>query len=182
MTVKESDIEALKEGSEEAFKLVISNFQDKVYGLCLKILKHPALAKEAAQDTFIKVFQRASSFKRESRFSTWLYTITYRTALNYIGKEKKHLSEDISYAYELKSSDDTAASIYKSDRRKILSKAISKLSKNEAAIVTLFYYDELSVKEVATITGLEVSNVKIVLFRSRKKMAEILEPFKSDLV
>ena len=75
-------IRSLKAGNTDALKNLIDKYQDYVYSIGYQIVKNVEIAEEITQDVFIKVFQKIDSFEERSKFSTWLFTITYR--LSYI--------------------------------------------------------------------------------------------------
>jgi RNA polymerase sigma-70 factor (ECF subfamily) len=81
----------LKLGEESAFKLLVQNYQDRVYYSVLNILQNADDAEEAAQETFIQVFESIKSFKEESSLGTWIYRIGVRKALEKIRKQKIHI-------------------------------------------------------------------------------------------
>ena len=81
-------IEKVLAGDSNAFSGLIDRYKDMVYTLAIRIVKNNEDAEEVAQDSFIKAFEKLDSFKGSSKFSTWLYTIVYRTALTKVRKKK----------------------------------------------------------------------------------------------
>jgi RNA polymerase sigma factor (sigma-70 family) len=91
MSTKISDgqlIDAVIRGDQAAYRSLIDRYQKYVFTIAYNILKNREEAEEAAQDVFIKVYKTLRGFERKSKFSTWLYTIAYRTALDYQKKEE----------------------------------------------------------------------------------------------
>ena len=87
----EEDLKLIKlvlKGSNPAFKRLIDKYQDFVFSITLKVLKSREEAEEAAQDVFLKVYRTLGSYEQKSKFSTWLYTIAYRTALDRTRKKQ----------------------------------------------------------------------------------------------
>lgn len=166
-------------GDTAAFTFLVDEYKSMVYSICLKIIAHEEIAEEAAQDTFLKAFQSLSKFKRKSKFSTWLYQIAYFTAINAIRKQQPELSnlDDIAYKTGNSMSDDF---MINQERKELLHKAILQLKADERGIITLYYLDELSIEEVASITRLTISNVKVKVHRCRKKLYHILEQLLQD--
>lgn len=72
----------IKNGNPSAYAFLVDKYKHMVYTISIKILKNTEDAEDAAQESFIKAFQQISSFAGKSKFSTWLYTITYRTAVS----------------------------------------------------------------------------------------------------
>jgi RNA polymerase sigma-70 factor (ECF subfamily) len=136
-------------------------------------------AEEVAQDTFIKAYESLSSFRGDSKFSSWLYSIAYRKALDALRKNKKNNIELIEEITE----DDTSSIenaltyIEEKERKEVIQRCIKELPEQEAVIITFFYFEELSIKEISKITELSEDNVKVKLFRSRKKLFTLLKQF-----
>jgi len=81
-------INQVLEGNQEAFRKLIETYQDYVYTICFRIVKNHEDAEELAQDTFIKAYQNLKRFRKESKFSTWVYRIAYNSALSKLRKKK----------------------------------------------------------------------------------------------
>jgi RNA polymerase sigma factor (sigma-70 family) len=79
----------LQQGDEAAFKKLVDEWQDMVYNTALGIVQHADDADDITQEVFIQVYQSVSSFKGESKFSTWLYRITLSKALDHEKKKKR---------------------------------------------------------------------------------------------
>jgi len=166
-------------GNTAAFSNLVDEYKSMVYSICLKIISQEELAEEAAQDTFVKAFQSLNKFKGKAKFSTWLYQIAYFTAINATRKHQPKLSELDEIAY--KTSDSGSSDILENQERKeLLHKAIQQLKADERGIITLYYLEEMSIEEVASITRLTISNVKVKAHRCRKKLYHILEQLLQD--
>lgn len=173
-------IQATLDGDQGAFGVLVSRYQDYMYTVCLNILKTKPDAEEATQDTFIKAYKKLATYKDESKFSSWLYKIAYRTCLDMLRKRKSTIDiEDVSYS--LADSKQIALELEKYEMQQQLKAAIRKLSPKEAGLITMFYLEEFSVKELAETTGIQLSNVKVILFRARKKLASIISAEYADL-
>ena len=77
-------------GDTNAFAILVDRYKDLVYTLTLRMMKNREEAEEVSQDTFIKAYKSINRFKGDSKFSTWLYRITYHNCLDAIKKNKKH--------------------------------------------------------------------------------------------
>lgn len=168
---------AIKKGDRKAFGLLVQKHQSYAYTLALRILKNPEDAKEVAQDSFIKIYHHLHNFQEKSAFKTWLYKIVYHEALGTLRKNKKQFvsiedfQEEQSDEPEYQSGLDL---LEDNDRRKIIQKALNKLKPAESTILTLFYLDEQSIKEIEEITEFSESNIKILLHRGRKNLIKEL--------
>lgn len=170
-------IEAVRKGNVQAFSVLVEKYQNMVYSLALKLLKRPEDAEELAQDTFIKAYQKIDSYEGKSKFSTWLYSITYNACISELRKRRIEFASlddrQISDQDEMKMHD-YYRETRKEDQEKYLNLALSKLPEDDQVLVTLYYYENQSMDEISTITGLTVSNIKVKIHRARKRMYGLL--------
>ena len=82
-------INLILNGNPNAFATLVDRYKNMVYTLALKMLTNKEEAEEIAQDTFVKAYHSLNKFKGESKFSTWIYKITYNTCLDRLKKNKK---------------------------------------------------------------------------------------------
>ena len=170
-------IEKLRNGDFRAYSYLVDKYKDMVYAIALKILKNPEEAEDIAQESFIKAYQQIDGFKKESKFSTWLYTITYRSALYHIRKNRidaRYMNYDDNEKFQTYSN--SPIEDYKvKEQQQFIKKAIDELPTMEGILITLFYIDENSIEEISKITGLSLINIKVKLFRARKKLRNTLD-------
>ncbi len=173
-------IEAIQNGDTKAYTQLVNRYKDLVYTLAIRMLKHREEAEEVAQDTFIKVFKSLQKFKGDSKFSTWIYKVTYNTCLDRIKKNKKHYNDvaiDEFTFNKLDSIDNALDNMINEEKSVLIKKCINKLPEDSSALLTLFYFEELSLEEISKIINIEANTVKVKLFRARKKLAVILEQY-----
>lgn len=167
-------IAALKKGDSRGLNTIIRLYQDKVYGIIHNILKNQDDALEAAQDTFIKVFHAINTYQEESSFGGWIYRIAYNTGLDYARKVKSIRNNKDNYTKITQPTefihDNPLTQLMTSDRKDFVEKALNELPTEELTLIKLYYYKELSLAEIALIFDLTESNVKIKLYRIRKKL------------
>lgn len=158
----------------------MDRYQNFVFTIAIRILKVSEEAEEVAQDSFIKAYDSLSTFRGESKFSTWLYRIVYHKSLDRIKKNNRHrtyeINEEIT-ADRLDSIENGLEFLMNEERSRLIKSCIAKLPEDDAAIITLYYYEEQSVKEISKVTDLSEDNVKIKLYRSRKKLFNLLEGY-----
>lgn len=177
-------INRVKQGETEAFAWLVDRYRDMVYTICLRMLTVEADAEEAAQDVFVKAFRSIQGFQEKSKFSTWLYRIAYNQSISVIRKKVRMIDlVDETADLEVDEGDinglDTLSA---TERSRYLQMAIEALPETDGVVVTLFYYDELTLEEIAEITGLTNSNIRTKLHRSRKKMYQVIsESLESEL-
>ncbi len=165
-------------GDVNAFAFLVDAYKSMVFSLVFKMTKNREEAEEITQDTFIKAYKNLSKFKGDSKFSTWLYRIAYHASLDAIKKNRnKNITSEINEITfnQIKSVDNILLGIERKERAKIMNDCLLKLPEKERSIIWMFYYDELSVKEMMEVTQLSEANIKVKLLRARKKLLAIVE-------
>ena len=166
-------IDKVLQGDTNAFAYLINKYKDMVYTIAIKIVKSHEDAEEVGQDSFLKAYEKLDSFKGNSKFSTWLYTIVYRNSITKIRKKKVATSDIDEYVmdnYSEGSEFPQLEAIKNGEQQKYVSEAIGRLPEKDALLITLFYMNESSIEEIEQITNLTQSNIKVKLFRARKKL------------
>lgn len=167
-----SCIQEVLNGNIRAFSKLVDAYKDYVFTLTLRMVTNREIAEEVAQDTFIKVFNSLETFKAESKFTTWLYRIAYNTSLDYLKKNKIYF-EDIDTATNIVSDFDNGLDLLiEEEQSQNIRVLVNSLPKIDAMILSLYYFDEKSLREIEEILDLKVNNIKQRLYRSRKALAE----------
>jgi len=165
------------EGDVASFSYLVDRYQDMVYGLALKMLRNEEDAEEMAQDSFVKAYRSLTSYRQQSKFSTWLYRITYNGCISLMRKRKLEVrsmdEQQLSDRDEARLNEQLME-MDKALVAKLLQEAMEKLPVLEQVLITLYYYEEQKVEEISHITGLTESNVKVKIHRARKKMYDLL--------
>jgi RNA polymerase sigma factor (sigma-70 family) len=176
-------------GDVNAYAFLVERYKHMVFTLSLRIVKNREEAEEVAQDVFVKSYSYLKKFKGDSKFSTWIYKIAYYASLDVLKKQKRTINSENIDAFtesDISCLQNGFNNLENEDRKKIINNALLKLSEDERIIVTLFYYEEIPVKEISKIVNLSADNVKTKLFRARKKLVSILkyviEPNTIDLI
>ena len=158
-----------------AITCLVDRYKGMVFTLSHRILKNQLDAEEAAQDSFIKALKALDTFRFDCKFSTWLYRISFNCAISKArGYKPVQVEIDNKFDSPVEATNAFDA-LSANDRTRYLNKAMELLESEESAILTLFYVDGESVNDIATITNLSESNVKIKLHRGRKKLYAHLE-------
>jgi len=156
-------------GDQAAFRELVDRHRDRAYGLALRILRSPPDAEEVAQDAFVRAWLGLPGFRGEAKFSTWLHRIVARRAFDRAaalkgrrGRETR-LEEARSVAVG-EASLEAAARAAKALR---LERLLDELSAVRRAVVTMYYYQEQAVQQVAEALGMPEGTVKTHLHRAR---------------
>lgn len=163
-------VRLLLSGDRKTISTFVDTYGQFIYNVCYKILLHNQLAEEATQDSIMKVLKSVENFDTKSSFKAWCYTIAYRTAIDSKRKLKYHV--DLSSSHELPYDKKADYNINEIETKEGINSLLGHLDEESRIIVSLFYLEEKSIKEVLDITGLTESNVKIKLFRARKELAK----------
>lgn len=163
-------------GDQRAFAVLVDRYKDRVYSLVLQIVRNRELAQELAQDVFVKSYHSLATFRKEASFATWIYRIAYNTAIS--ATRKKVVATASLDAYlernqPLQPEKERDGEVLE-EKFALLEKALEELQADDHLILTLYYLDERSVDDISKTTGLSLSNVKVKLFRIRRKLQEIV--------
>lgn len=167
----------IKSGDFSVCRYIVDKYKSFVFNIALRILKSREDAEEVAQDSFVNAFKAIDSFKFESKFSTWLYRITFNNAISRTRQKKffqEEINEEITEMKNLSVCADGLENLNRLDRKNILRNAMDNLSKEESLLISLYYYEENSMSEVAEIVGLDENLVKVKIHRARKKLHNLL--------
>jgi RNA polymerase sigma-70 factor (ECF subfamily) len=186
----------LKNGDLSALEALMKLHQNYVFTVALRMVKKKEPAEEITQDVFIKVYKKINSYKERSKFTTWLFTIVYRTCLNYLDKKQIVYSESSLKSCLNESKVDRSLSGLQQkksysprdeyfgqienisslefDLQEILWKAIDQLSYQQGVIITLYYIQQFSVSEISEIMQTPSNTIKTQLHRGRNNLKEVL--------
>lgn len=170
-------INQIIEGETNAFSILVNRYKDLVFTLALRMLKNREEAEEVSQDTFIKTYKSLHKFKGDSKFSTWIYKVAYNTCLDRLKMNKKHYNDvviDEFTEHQIKTIDNALDNIEQQEYNKTIQDCLNLLPSDDSFLLTLYYFEDYSLEEIAKVVGLKANNVKVKIFRSRKKLATIL--------
>lgn len=176
-------LEDFLNGDESAFRKIVEENETQVYNAVLSVVKNEEDAIDVTQDVFIKVFERAATFKGNSQVGTWIYRIAMNTALDFIKKKKRR--KPFEYFYSLLSDNQppggtfTHPGVRLEDREDAaaLFTALDRLPGKQQAAFVLFYIEEKSQKEIAEILQLSIGAVESLLFRAKQKLQKQLNDY-----
>jgi RNA polymerase sigma factor (sigma-70 family) len=177
-----SDIEVISlvlKGDQKAYAELVGRYQHFVFTTALKYTQNREDAEEIAQDIFVKVYRSLADFKGTSKFSTWLYTITYNTSVTFLRKKKLSTQsiDDEKTFVQLENQESSFSANLLEQKSRILrvNEAINQLSPDDAQIITLFYKGEQSLEEIGQVMRMDPNTVKVRLHRARHRLKDKLE-------
>lgn len=182
-------IHELRLGNEAAFRWLVNYYRNRVYNTVLNILQQEAEAEDAAQETFIQVFESIAKFKEESSLATWIYRIAVRKAIDKLRKRKlvKRLQVILPWWMpEEKKNDDNAfihpgVLIENKEKAGILFKAMARLPDKQQLAFTLIKVQGMSYAEVCDIMQQSTKAVESLVSRAKANLQMELENYYNHL-
>jgi RNA polymerase sigma factor (sigma-70 family) len=169
------------QGQQAVFSQLVERYQNYVFTLVLRFIESREDAEEVAQDVFIKAYRSLADFRGESKFSTWLFTITRTSCISFLRKKKLNTlsldNERTGLQVANTESGFRANLIEQKSRHAMLNEAIGMLSADDSQVLTLFYKGEQTLEEIAHIMGMETNTVKVKLHRARQRLKDKMEKY-----
>ena len=169
-----------QEGESNLFGLLYERYSDKVYRKCISFVRDEDIAKDMVQEVFTKVFTQLDKFKGKSRFSTWLYAITYNYCVEFYRKNNKYTTVDIDEGPDIADSgeEDKEFLMFQVEQ---LKKAMEMVGSEDKTILLMKYQQNVSIKELMNHLNISESAVKMRLARARKRVKSILDDMDHSL-
>ncbi len=170
-------IESVKKGNQADYAVLIDRYKNKAFTMLKRMLKNDFDAEEVLMDCFLKAYNSINTFKFESKFSTWFYRIVYNTALTKLSSTKRKIENEMSSIDDLHylESKYLADDFIKADNSLLIKNIVNELPPKNAAVVTMFYLEEMSTEEISEVLQISVVNVKVILHRSRNLLRKLIE-------
>ncbi|MEE6126979.1 sigma-70 family RNA polymerase sigma factor [Chryseobacterium arthrosphaerae] len=147
------------------FEEIYELYWQKIFRLCMGYVNDPELAQDLAQETFIIVWQQLPKFRNESSVGTWIFRIASNNCLRQIEKQKKFTKADLPVNLEEKKQESLEPQI------QLLYQLISELPETDRIIISL-ELEEVKQAEIAHITGLSESNIRVKIHRIKEKLTQ----------
>jgi len=176
-------VKAVIRGDNSAMRDLISKYQELVLNTCFKVLQSREDAEDIAQEVFIETYRSAAGLRYEDNISFWLYRISLNKSINHLKRSQNVLFRSLmqleaifrhddarKMSPEPHSDDHPGDILEAAERDEIVKKAVAILPANQQKAFILYYYEELSYKEISSVLGLSVSSVESLLFRARENL------------
>lgn len=155
-------------GDERAFEKIVRAYEQPLRQFLLQQTEgNDDLTDDLAQETFIRVWQQMSTFRRASQFRTWLFSIAYHLYMDDCRRRQSHTVVDIALLQVEEENEEQ-------DREQWVQQALDRIPEPARSCLRLFYMQEMTAAEVASVTGLSEKNVRQILFRYKPKLKKIL--------
>lgn len=177
-------VSAAQQGDGQAMNNLFNAFYNDVYYFALKTVKDDDLACDITQETFVEIINTIGDLHEPAAFVKWMKQITYHQCTRYFKKKKDVLAdedEEGNTIFDIMAEDRTEfipdAALDQQDFRKTILAMLDELSEEQRAATLLYYYDELSVKQIAQIQGVSEGTVKSRLNYARKSIQHSVETY-----
>lgn len=166
--------EIVRSQDSRLVEVLYERYADKVYRRCISFVKEASIAEDLTHDIFIKVYLNLGRFKQKSKFSTWLYSITYNFCVDYVRKKQKDNVVDM----EDKEGEITGRDIDTADdldhiALDRLTELLEQLKSEDKLILLMKYRDDMSIKDIQVAFNISESAVKMRIKRAKEKLKSL---------
>ena len=160
-------IQAIKAGNYRQFERLIVAYQKPLYIFIWRMVQDEDDAKDMCQDTFFKAYKKIKSFKEKSKFSSWLFQIGYRKALDFLAEKKRQRAAlDKMETKSQMTGNEREFEIKQADSA--IGKIIDGLQQNHRTALHLFYKEEMTYNEIASVMKIPINTVKSHIHRGKE--------------
>lgn len=163
-------VKNLKKGREDAYRQIVEEYGNRLLRTCYLILKDREEAEDVVQETFIKVFRNIDSFRENSNLYTWIYTIALNLSRDRLRKKQDMFTIEV----DLVGNNDVEYEVEKSIDKELLRKELFEINSLYREVLVLFYFEELSIKEISNLLNEKEGTIKSKLSRGRNILKESL--------
>ena len=169
-------INRLLAGDHEAFATFVDKYKEMVFVCCRTLGLNDDEIEDVASETFMAAYKGIRRYTGRSKLSTWLWGIAYRQGVNHLrrSRRKNKVFDERQIPPNQSGNTEASAELEIAEQAELIWKAVGRLPSMWATATVLFYREEKEVKEIAKIMRVRQNTVKTYLFRSRKRLQEIL--------
>ena len=175
-------IEGLLKHDPKAQQTMLDHFGHDVFAQVVRLIPVVENAEEVYQDVFIKVFSNIGKFNSErSALKTWISRIAYNEAISFLRKKSTPMIYFEDYDGEALSDEEVDETFGQANKEtvQLIRAALKHLPPEERALITMFYYEEMSLKDIAFVTESLPTTIASKLSRTRKKLCRIIKMLQS---
>ncbi|MBL7138172.1 MAG: sigma-70 family RNA polymerase sigma factor [Bacteroidales bacterium] len=169
-------IAQVQAGNDHANRFLIEKYKNLIWHMVVRMVDQTEDAEDLCQEIFLRVFRDIGKFRGESKLSTWIGAIAYNMSISYLRRKGKNIMVSVDdylpEASQKPAVESADEAIDKSSMKKIVHRVIDSLPVQYRTVITLFYLEELSYKEIEEITGMPDGTIKSYLNRGRQAIRE----------
>lgn len=163
---------AFLSGDSLGFESLVKAYRNNLILFIRQYVYDFSIAEDISQDVFVKLYVKNPHYSPKASFKTWLYTIAKREAMNYLKRQKNQA--DVDHAILSAVEDDYLESILAEEKQKALYSALGELNSDYRQVLLLYYFDELSVNEIAQLTKRKSRQISDMLYNAKKSLQSII--------
>ncbi len=176
-------IREILNGNLDAYEKIVNRYSTQITNLCYRYLFSVEEARDATQDVFIKAYHGLKNWEPKAQFNTWLYRIAINHCLNLVRRRNiikfQSLDNQVNNKVLLKTGPFTESApgedkLVVEQNEKRIKNYINRLPENQRHVIILYFYQQMSYKEIADVLKISLSSVESRLFRAKKKLAKII--------
>ena len=160
-------------GDNKAFEQLVIKYKNQIIFFISRYTKDISIAEDISQDVFVYILLNKEKYDFQYSFKTYIFMIAKCRAINYIKKEKKIIKIDYENLYI--EDNNLEEIVYKNEENQKIRKVINKLKPDYQAVIYLVFLEGLKYKEVAKIMNKNIGQIKVMLYRAKRKLKEYLE-------
>ena len=161
-------------GDQSAIATLFGRYQLRIFRFIARRTGQDAVAEELTNEVFLDVWRQAGRFEGRAQLSTWLLAIARNKAISHMRKRTEDGADEEMMNAVADDADTPEVSAQKGDKADAIRQCMSRLSANHREIIDLAYYHELSITEIAEVTGIAANTVKTRMFHARKNLSALL--------
>ncbi len=165
-----------------AFDRLVREYQGLCWRVVDRMVRHPDDTRELCQEVFLRIHQTLHQYRGESALKSWVAQVAYSVAKRHLERKRIPIAEalegddGLSLTDRVAAATDLEASMAEEEIGSLLHAAIEALPPLQRTVLTLYHLDEMPIGEIAKMTGIAEGTIKSHLFRSRRRLREIVEP------
>ncbi len=165
-------------GQREAFGTIVERYERAVYHLCLRTMRNPEEARDAAQESFFKAFRSLHTFKPGAKFSTWIFTIAYHACCDRLARSKRFSIGEIPDRADAGPGPESLS--IARDESRVLLEAIDALPLKYRSVISLYHLQGKQYEEIARVLDVPIGTVKTHIFRAKELLRRRLSKLRDE--
>ena len=182
---EEAIVRRCQEGDHDAFRVLVERYEQRATRLAYRFVKRHDVAKDIAQEAFIRAYRSIGEFRSKSQFYTWFYRILVNLALDHLRRDRMELSEfqddtllrsQVAAEAQVRRAN-PGEELWRKEQRKAIVRAIDSLQPDQRETIVLREFEGLSYEEIAQVTKVPIGTVMSRLFYARRKLQDKLRAY-----
>jgi RNA polymerase sigma-70 factor (ECF subfamily) len=173
-------VDAVLRGDADAYRILVERESRTLIGICARIVRDPDEAQDVAQEAFVRAYRALPTFRGDGSFGAWVTRIAVRLAVARMSAKRSIVALDAvasdGWAVRAAPWTEPEVRIIDQERRSAILETIATLPPRQREVVTMRFYGELSLEEIATATGVPLGTVKSRLHRALASLRAAFTP------